>query len=84
MLLVLNKLDLVEEKAERDEELEDYMMEEYHQRFAEEHGFIGSMCTSAKAGIGVVESISAIVRSILMKELEGDNESEKYQDNDKV
>ena len=62
MLLVLNKYDLVEELADSGHELEEYMTYDYLQNFAEENGFIGAVCTSAKTGIGITEAIAALVR----------------------
>ena len=62
MLLVLNKTDLAEQMVNDGFELEDYMQTEYLQNFAEKHGFIGAVCTSAKQGKGVVEAVSALVR----------------------
>ena len=50
MMLVVNKLDLVEELEERGVELEEHMTEEFLQEFALDHGFIGVMRTSAKTG----------------------------------
>jgi len=38
------------------------MTQEYISKFAEENGFIGAVCTSAKTGQGVVECVSALVR----------------------
>ena len=70
MLLVLNKYDLVEELVDSNHELEEFMTFEYLQKFAEEHGFIGAICTSAKNGVGVTESVSALVRQILIRELQ--------------
>ena len=62
MLLVLNKYDLVEELVETNHELEEFMTFEYLQKFAEDYGFIGAVCTSAKNGSGVTEAVSALVR----------------------
>jgi len=50
MLLVLNKYDLVEDLVETGHDLMEYMTFEYLSQFAEEYGFIGAMCTSAKTG----------------------------------
>ena len=69
MLLVLNKYDLVEELVESGHEMEDFMTFQSLQAFAEEHGFIGAVCTSAKTGVGITEAVSALVRQILIKEL---------------
>ena len=62
MLLVLNKYDLVEELTNENHDLEEFMTYDYLKNFAEEHGFIGAMCTSAKTGIGVTEAVSALAR----------------------
>ena len=62
MLLVLNKYDLVEELVESGHELEEFMTFDYLQKFAEEYGFIGAVCTSAKTGVGVTEAIACLVR----------------------
>ena len=69
MLLVLNKYDLVEELIQSGHEMEEFMTFNYLQQFAEEHGFIGAVCTSAKTGVGVTEAVSALVRQIIIKEL---------------
>ena len=69
MLLVLNKYDLVEDLVESGHELVEYMTFDYLSKFADEYGFIGAMCTSAKTGQGVVESVACLVRHILLKEL---------------
>ena len=69
MILVLNKYDLAEELVEQGYELEEFMTFEYLKKFAEEHGFIGAVCTSAKTGVGVTEAVSALVRQILLQEL---------------
>ena len=50
MLLVLNKYDLVEDLVESGHELVEYMTFDYLSKFADEYGFIGAMCTSAKTG----------------------------------
>ena len=68
MLLVLNKYDLVEELAANCE-LEEFMTYEYLQKFAEDYGFIGAVCTSAKTGVGVTEAVSSLVRQTLIREL---------------
>ena len=70
MLLVLNKYDLVEELVESNHQLEEYMTVEYLQKFAEDYGFIGAVCTSAKTGVGVTQAVSALVRQILIRELQ--------------
>ena len=62
MILVLNKYDLAEELVEQGYELEEFMTFEYLKKFAEEHGFIGAVCASAKTGVGVTEAVSALVR----------------------
>lgn len=69
MLLVLNKYDLAEELVNQGYDLEEYMSFEYLKQFAEENGFIGAVCTSAKTGVGVTEAVSALVRNILLREL---------------
>ena len=69
MLLVLNKYDLVEDMVNEGYELEDYMTFDYLKNFAEENGFIGAVCTSAKTNVGVVEAFSALVRNVLLREL---------------
>ena len=38
------------------------MTSEFLEKFAIEHGFIGSICTSAKTGRGITEAVSALVR----------------------
>ena len=43
---------------------------DYLKKMAEESGFIGAVCTSAKTGDGVTECVSALVRQILLKEFE--------------
>ena len=35
---------------------------DFLKNFAEEHGFIGAVCTSAKTGQGVTEAVSELVR----------------------
>ena len=76
MLLVLNKYDLVEELVDSNHELEEFMTFDYLQKFAEDYGFIGAVCTSAKSGVGVTQAVSALVRQILIRELQPDqNES---------
>jgi hypothetical protein len=70
MLLVLNKYDLVEELVESGHDLVDHMTYDYLSNFANENGFIGAMCTSAKSGQGVIESVACLVRHILLKELQ--------------
>ena len=62
MILVLNKYDLAEELVDQGYELEEFMTFEYLKKFAEDNGFIGAVCTSAKTGVGVMEAISALVR----------------------
>ena len=62
MLLVLNKYDLAEQLIEQGYELEDFMTYDYLKKFAEENGFIGAVCTSAKSGVGVTEAVGALVR----------------------
>ena len=69
MLLVLNKYDLVEDMVNEGYELEEYMTFDYLKNFAEENGFIGAVCTSAKTNVGVTEAFSALVRNILLREL---------------
>ena len=70
MLLVLNKYDLVEELIQSGHEMEEFMTFDYLQNFAEEHGFIGAVCTSARTGVGVTEAVAALVRNILIRELQ--------------
>ena len=65
MLLVLNKLDLVEEHIEQGYKLEEYMKSEFIEKFVEENGFIGCVCSSAKNGIGVTEAMGSLVRRVL-------------------
>jgi len=43
---------------------------DYLKKLAEEQGFIGAVCTSAKTGEGVTECVSALVRQILLKEFD--------------
>ena len=74
MLLCLNKVDLVEELIESGHEVEEFMTPEYFQNFSEDHNFIGAMCTSAKTGAGVTEAIACLVRHILVKELQREEE----------
>lgn len=62
MLLVLNKYDLAEQLVNQGYELEDFMTFDYLKKFAEDYGFIGAVCTSAKSGVGVTEAVSALVR----------------------
>jgi hypothetical protein len=62
MLLVLNKIDLVEEYVEQGMDLEEFMTEDYLKNFANENGFIGAVCTSAKTGVGVKEAMAYLVR----------------------
>ena len=62
MILILNKYDLVEDLIKSEHELEEFMTFDYLQKFAEENGFIGAMCTSAKTGVGVTEAVAALVR----------------------
>ncbi len=50
MLLVLNKYDLAENLVNDGYQLEPFMTQEYISQFAEENGFIGAVCTSAKTG----------------------------------
>ena len=69
-LLVLNKLDLVEGMINEGYELEEYMTFDYLKKFAEKHGFIGAVCASAKTNDGVVEAFSALIRNILLRELQ--------------
>ena len=66
MILVLNKYDLAEDLVEQGYELEEFMTFEYLKKFAEEHGFIGAVCSSAKTGVGVTEAVSALVRQVLI------------------
>ena len=74
MLLVLNKYDLVEDLVQSGHELEEYMTYDYLKNFAEEYGFIGAVCTSAKSGVGCQEAVAGLVRQILIKELQEDQE----------
>ena len=69
MLLVLNKYDLAEELVQKGYDLEEFMSFDYLKKFAEQFGFIGAVCTSAKTGVGVTEAVSALVRHILLREL---------------
>ena len=69
MLLVMNKIDLVEEHITEGYSLEQYMKPDFIKKFVEENGFIGCVCTSAKTGVGVTEAISSLVRHILIQEL---------------
>lgn len=69
MLLILNKVDLVEEIIESGSEVPDFMTSEYMQKFADDYGFMGAMATSAKTGQGVSEAVAALVKDILVKEL---------------
>ena len=62
MLLVLNKFDLVHELLANDNELEEFMTCDYLEQFAEDNGFIGAVCTSAKTGEGITEAVAALVR----------------------
>ena len=64
MALVLNKYDLVEENLIQGENYhpEEYMTTDFLQNFAEENGFIGATCTSAKTGVGVTEAIASLIR----------------------
>ena len=68
MMLVVNKLDLVEDMEQRGVELEEHMTEEFLQEFAEEHGFMGVMRTSAKTGQNVNNAFSQLVRQIFVVE----------------
>ena len=49
------------------------MTTEFLQNFAIEHGFIGSICTSAKTGKGITEAVSALVRQVLVDDLQDEN-----------
>ena len=50
MLLVLNKFDLAQDLVKQGYELEEFMTYHYLKKFAEDYGFIGAVCTSAKTG----------------------------------
>ena len=69
MLLVLNKVDLVEELVSSGHDLLEHMTPAYLQKFAEDYGFIGAICTSAKTGQGVNEAVAQLVRQILIKDM---------------
>ena len=62
MLLVLNKFDLAQDLVNQGYELEEFMTYDYLKKFAEDYGFIGAVCTSAKTGQGVTEAVSELVR----------------------
>ena len=66
MLLVLNKYDLVEELIDEGFELEEYMQAEYIQKFAEDFGFVGAVCVSAKTGVGVDDAVNILTRRVLL------------------
>ena len=68
MLLVLNKFDLAQDLVNQGYELEEFMTYDYLKKFAEDYGFIGAVCTSAKTGQGVTEAVSELVRQILLRE----------------
>ena len=70
MLLVLNKYDLAENLVNDGYQLEEYMTSDYLKKLAEDCGFIGAVCTSAKTGVGVTECVSALVRQIMLNEFE--------------
>ena len=50
MLLALNKFDLAQDLVNQGYELEEFMTYDYLKKFAEDYGFIGAVCTSAKTG----------------------------------
>ena len=45
------------------------MKAEFIEKFVEENGFIGCVCTSAKTGVGVTEAMGSLVRRVLQHEL---------------
>ena len=62
-----NKFDKVNEIIEDGYELKEFMTSDYQKKFAEDHGFIGAMCTSAKTGEGVTEAVAALIRTVLLQ-----------------
>ena len=71
MLLMVNKYDLVQDLEEKGQPLEEYMTQDYLDKFAHEYDFIGAVRGSAKTGHNINQAFSALVRSIFVKEFGG-------------
>lgn len=53
MILCGNKVDLIQEKEENEEQLEDLQTQEGLEEFAQDNGFIGAVRVSAKMDINI-------------------------------
>ncbi len=53
MILCGNKVDLIQEKEENGEQLEDLQTQEGLEEFAQDNGFIGAVRVSAKMDINI-------------------------------
>lgn len=86
MVLAVNKVDLVEDKLQRNIPLEDFQTQEWLDQFAEESGFIGCQMVSAKNDTNISQIFTQLVREMLIKEIterqqeqETPNEEEQIQ-----
>ena len=74
MILVVNKYDLIQSIEESGRPVEEYMTQQYLDKFATENGFIGAVRTSAKTGLNVNQAFAQLVREVLVTELTNSDE----------
>ncbi len=83
MVLAVNKFDLVADKESRGLPLEKHQTKEWVDEFAAQHEFIAGYRVSAKDDVNVSAVFSALVRQMLIKEIQLQAQEEAQQ-NDRV
>jgi Ras-related protein Rab-7L1 len=70
MILCANKCDIIQEQEEEGrKEWESLQTQEGLDDFAQIHGFIGAVMTSAKQDINIIPMMASLTRQMLIKEL---------------
>mmetsp|Transcript_35562 Transcript_35562/g.41157 ORF Transcript_35562/g.41157 Transcript_35562/m.41157 type:complete len:105 (-) Transcript_35562:49-363(-) len=80
MVLAVNKYDLIEQLEKENGFVDEPMTQSYLENFAYENGFSGIFRTSAKTGGNVTNAFSLLVREILKRKAEQE-ENDEHEDN---
>ena len=67
MILMVNKYDKIYELEQNkgQDALDNFMTQEYIDKFAQDNGFIAAFRVSAKSNINLIDSFSFLIREVL-------------------